>query len=184
MLFICNLIFLNDQNQEELQRNWKKVSGNQEKLKSKENPWSAKFRSLKRAPAKMALGCEMILQPQGLAVKMPLGCEMISQPHTPLCENFCSYETPLWHTSAILQTPPLISQLRNALRNPPRLKIPIFAAAPLFRKWFHSCETAPWHTSAISQPSTLILQLRNGLWKYPFAVKSAPCCEIDHLLRK
>ncbi|RVW20717.1 hypothetical protein CK203_115923 [Vitis vinifera] len=70
--------------------------------KARKNPWSAKFRNPKRAPAKMALGCEMI-----------------SQPHTPLCEKFCSCKTPPWHTSAISQPFTLISQLQNGLRKWP-----------------------------------------------------------------
>ena len=78
MFFICNLIFLNDQNQEELQRNSKKEARNQEELKNKEKAWSAKFRSLKRAPGKMAIGCEIISQPPSIATKIASCCEMVS----------------------------------------------------------------------------------------------------------
>ena len=61
-----------------------------------------------------ALRCR--LRNQGLAAKIALPCKMISQPNTPLCENFRSYETPSWHTSAISQHSRPISQLRNGLR--------------------------------------------------------------------
>ena len=53
MLVICNLIFLNDQNQEELQGNWNKEARNQEELKNKEKARFAKFRSLKRVAVKI-----------------------------------------------------------------------------------------------------------------------------------
>ena len=131
MLFICNLIFLNDQNQEELLGNWKKEARNQEELKNKEKAWSAKFRSLKRARAKMALGCEIISQaPRAtvkiahLAAKITSCCEMVSQPPSALYENFRSCEVTPWHTSAIWQPRTPISQLRNGCEtsmpwNPP-----------------------------------------------------------------
>ena len=113
-----------------------------------------------------------------------LCCEIaISQPHTPLCENFRSCETPLWHTSAISQTPPHFGAAKCSTKSSTP-KTPIFATTPSFRRWFRSCKTTPWHTSAISQPSPLISQLQNGLRKCPSAAKSTPCCEIDHLLRK
>ena len=65
----------------------------------KERAWSAKFRSLKRAPTKMALGCEIISQPPRaivkiahLAAKITSRCEMVSQPPSALYENFRSCE--------------------------------------------------------------------------------------------
>ena len=131
MLFICNLIFLNDQNQEELQGNWKKEARNQEELENKEKAWSAKFRSLKRVAAKIASRCEIISQPPRAVVKItPLASKiasrykMISQPPITLCENFRSCEVTLWHTSAISQPRTPISQLRNGCEtstpwNPP-----------------------------------------------------------------
>ena len=70
MLIICNLIFFNDQNQEELQENWKKEARNQEELKNKEKAWSAKFRSLKWAVVKIASRYEKISQPSGAAAKI------------------------------------------------------------------------------------------------------------------
>ena len=92
------------------------------------------------------------LRNQGLAAKIALPCKMISQPNTPLCENFRSYETPSWHTSAISQHSNSISQLRNLQS----MKSPIFAVIAPFRRVFRSCETPLWHTSAISQHSNSI----------------------------
>ena len=96
-----------------------------------------------------------------------LCCEIaISQPHTPLCENFRSCEIPLWHTSAISQTPPHFGAAKCSTKS----------STP---KNSHFCSRTP-----ISQPSTLILQLQNGLRKCQSTAKSTPCCEIDHPLRK
>ena len=78
MLIICNLIFLNDQNKEELQENWKKEARNQEELKNKEKAWFVKFRSLKWATAKIASHCENFSQPSGVAAKITFHCKTIS----------------------------------------------------------------------------------------------------------
>ncbi|KAL6340653.1 hypothetical protein AAG906_010561 [Vitis piasezkii] len=49
-------------------RNCKEIEGRslgiKRSSKARKNPWSAKFRNPKRAPTKMALGCEIISQPQ------------------------------------------------------------------------------------------------------------------------
>ena len=80
---------------------------------------------------------------------MPLGCEMISQPPIPLYENFRSYETPLWHTSAISQTPP------------PSFRIYEMVAKSSMPKNPHFRSQAPI-SQVVSQLCTLISQLRNG----------------------
>ena len=67
--------------------------------------------------------CE-ISQPKIAPAKMALGCEMISQPKALLCETL------LWHTSAISQHSTLISQLRNGLRKGLR-KCPFAAKSTL-----------------------------------------------------
>ena len=100
--------------------------------------------------------------------------------------------TPLAHECHFADPPPPHFAAAKCLRNPPRLKIPIFVAEPPFRRWFRSCETTPWHTSAISQPSTLISQLRNGLRNgcenapplrnLPPTAKLPICCENEKRL--
>ena len=113
----------------------------------------------------MAIGCEIISQPQGLAAKAPLSCEMISQPHAPPLRKFSQLQnTPLAHECHFAALS-IISQLRSALWNLQCLKNHIFATTPPFRRWFLNYETTPWHTSSISQPPNPISQLRNGLQK-------------------
>ena len=95
----------------------------------------------------MALGYEIISQPPSISY------EMISQPPIPLCENFRSCETPLWHTSAISHTPPPPHfAAAKSLRNPPHLKIPKFAAEPHFVGGFTAAKPplgtrVPFHSS-------------------------------------
>ncbi|RVW19076.1 hypothetical protein CK203_087667 [Vitis vinifera] len=61
-------------------------------------------------------------------------CE-ISQPKRAPAKMALAAKHP-FGTRVPFRRPPLISQLRNALRNPPRLKTPIFAATPHFAGGF------------------------------------------------
>ena len=78
------------------------------RIKSKELQRPAKFCSPKEPLAKMALLCEIILQPKGtrceikgLLWKGPSSAKSFCSPIAPLYENFRSCETHLWHTSVI-----------------------------------------------------------------------------------
>ena len=166
--------------------------------------WSAKFRSKKQPPAKIALGCEMILQP-----------------HSSLCENFRSCETTSWHTSAISQLSTLISQLRNgceilkalktpflqpkphfagcfaAAKHPFGTRVPFRSTLPSFRSCEMGCEmvceNAPWLRKWILAAKSPLacemgcengIWLRNGLRNCPLAAKSPLACENAPWLRK
>ena len=182
MLIICKLIFLNDQNQEELQGNWKKEARNQKQLKNKEKAWSAKFRSLKWVAAKK------ISQPSGVAAKINFRCETISQPPNALCEKFCSCEETPWHTSAISQPSTPVSQLRNGCEistpwNPPfRSRDAISKGVSQLRNHplAHECHfvASYAHFSAGKWAAKMLLNL-------PFLRKSPhACCEKSRLLWK
>ena len=152
MLVICNLIFLNDQNQEELQGNWNKEARNQEELKNKEKAWSAKFRSLKRAHAKMALGCEIISQPLSIAANITLPLRKSS----PAAKSFRSLLSPSTKIFAAAKWPfgtwvPFRSPVHPFRRcemvaKRPHLEILHFGAETPFR----SCETDYYSKSTIS----------------------------------
>ena len=102
-----------------------------------------------------------------------LCCEIaISQPHTPLCENFRSCETPLWHTSAISQTPPHFGAAKCSTKSSTP-KTPIFAAAPPFRSpppSFCSCKMVCENASPLRNPPLAAkLTIRCEKEKRPFA---------------
>ena len=91
-------------------RNEGRSLGVKRSSKARKNPWSAKFRSLKGAPAKSLLGCEIISQPQEAycEIRPPLR-NRLSQPHAPPLQN-----APLAHECHFAAAS-IISQLRNAL---------------------------------------------------------------------
>ena len=178
MLFCYNLDFFNDQIYEELQKRWRKVSGNQRSSKARKFIGLRKFRSQNSSPTKRGFPRETISQPKGpyceievLLRNKPPSAKSFRSPKTTLYENFRSCKTLLRHTCAI-------SQLLNGLQNP--LK-PHFAAQALSTKSIRSCESLLRHTCAISQ---LQNGLRNPLRNRPLAAKSPSCCEMSLLLQK
>ena len=166
-----------------IRRNCKEIEGRslgiKRSSKARKNPWSAKFRNPKGAPTKMALGCEIISQPQGAHCeikewlrKWPFAAKTFRSPIANPCENFRSCEIPHWHTSAISQPSNPISQLRNGLQN--GLRNP-----PLAAKWLWKC---PWLRNW-PLAAKIPLWLRNGLRNPPLAVKSPFCCKMASKLQ-
>ena len=75
--------------------------------------------------------CE-ISQPKIAPAKMALGCEMISQPKALLCETL------LWHTSAILQPPTSFHSCEMGCEIPKALKL------QFLQPQGSCCEIKPW----------------------------------------
>ena len=142
MLFLCNLNFLNDLIYEELQKRWRKVSGSQKESKANNYRGLPNFAAQKSPPAKMALLCEIIshlkgtrCEIKGLLRNMPSSAKQFRSPIAPLCENFRSYETALWHTSVISQPKPHFAAGKPTFGT----RVPFCSLKPSFR----SCENGP-----------------------------------------
>ena len=164
------------------------------RIKSKELQRPAKFCSPKEPLAKMALLCEIILQPKGtrceikgLLWKGPSSAKSFCSPIAPLYENFRSCETHLWHTSVISQPKPpfrscetpceTIKALKTSISQPkphfattkPPMK-PTFGTQVPFRNptlSFRNCEMG------------CEMSCENGPWlrKWVFAAKCLLFCE-------
>ena len=152
----------------------------------------------------MAILYEIISQPQGAHCKIkgllrngPSSTKLFRSPIAIPCENFRSYETHLWHTSAILQpmppfrSPSPISQLRKPLRNPPLAHEchfvappPHFAAAKMAIGWENgtSLQNALSSTKNSNRHLASNLNFLNSIFHFKPVIclaKTSIWCEIE-----
>ncbi|RVW63255.1 Retrovirus-related Pol polyprotein from transposon opus [Vitis vinifera] len=140
--------FIEPFKQEELQRNEERSQGAKKEFKSKENPWSARFRSLKGPLRKWPLAAKYFRSPKKPAAKSGLGCENAPWlrndfvPSCPLYEIFvattplaheCHFGPPLPHFAATKWAVkmPLCYEIDPLLRNrPSAVKIKTLSESP------------------------------------------------------
>ena len=123
----------------------------------------------------MALLCEIIshlkgtrCEIKGLLRNMPSSAKQFRSPIAPLCENFRSYETALWHTSVISQPKPHFAAGKPTFGT----RVPFCSLKPSFR----SCENGPllqkWAFAAkcplICEKSQSSLGFEFKLFKFQF----------------